>query len=415
MICWLITTGEIIPLGQERPNRTGILSQRLAAAGHEVVWWTTTFDHQHKRFLYPSSREVVGPAGMRLIYLHGRRAYSSNVSVDRLVNHAQVAASFRQLATGQPMPDVIFCSFPTIDLADEAVRYGRQHKVPVVIDVRDLWPDIFIDPFPRVMRPLVRLGLAGYVRKTRRSLAACSAITAVSQGYLDWGLKYAGRHQSTLDQVFPLGYDRGDATSLTASERQAFFKEYGLDPSKVIVWFVGTFGRTYALGTVLQVARLLADQGRDDVQFVFTGDGERGPTWLSMAEGLSNCVFTGWVDKHRLQAVSDVAAVGLMAYSAGAPQGLPNKLFEYLAAGLPIVSSLSGETEALLAEQAVGLTYQADDSAHLMACLLALVDDPAARKAMGQRGKALFEREFSASVVYDRLLTYVESMRKSLA
>ena len=70
--------------------------------------------------------------------------------------------------------------------------------------------------------------------------------------------------------------------------------------------------------------------------------------WSKLAIGLQNVVFTGWVNKHELKYLSDIADIGLMAYSKGAPQGLPNKIFEYMSSGIPILSSLQGETEDFL-------------------------------------------------------------------
>ena len=79
-------------------------------------------------------------SGLEIQFLHGRM-YTKNVSVARLLNHLEIARQFRRLSTREGTPDVILSSYPTIELCDEAVQYGTRHNVPVLLDIRDLWPD----------------------------------------------------------------------------------------------------------------------------------------------------------------------------------------------------------------------------------------------------------------------------------
>ena len=105
-----------------------------------------------------------------------------------------------------------------------------------------------------------------------------------------------------------------------------------------------------------------------------------------------------------------MARLGLAAYARHAPQGLPNKLFEYLSAGLPVVSSLRGETERFLSDSACGVTYPAGDAPALAALLQRLASDDTARREMGRRALALYDAEFSAQQVYGRLADHLERL-----
>ena len=100
-----------------------------------------------------------------------------------------------------------------------------------------------------------------------------------------------------------------------------------------------------------------------DIQFVISGDGEFGPRWRQLAAGLDNVVFTGWIGAHEINWLRAHAAVGLQPYAQGAPQGLANKLFEYLHAGLPIVASDATATVDFLRRYGLGEVAALDDAA----------------------------------------------------
>jgi glycosyltransferase involved in cell wall biosynthesis len=133
--------------------------------------------------------------------------------------------------------------------------------------------------------------------------------------------------------------------------------------------FIGTFGRTYDLSTVISAARELNRQGDDQIQFVLCGHGERADEWRRAAAGLKNVVFPGWVDAAQWTYLQGLRTVGLAAYARNAPQSIPNKLFEYMSGGAPVLSSLQGEGAQFLKENSCGLTYMPGDPASFLSAL----------------------------------------------
>ncbi|MFQ5442984.1 MAG: glycosyltransferase family 4 protein [Nitrospinales bacterium] len=413
MRVWLITIGEGLPIDGENTRllRTGMLAEVLVSRGHEVEYWTSTFNHSLKTQRFDSDATLVQKSGLVLKLIHAI-PYKANVSLLRMFSHWRLGRRFRQRIRGEVPPDIIFVSVPIIELGQAALEYGLPRGIPVILDVRDLWPDCFLSVIPQLLRPLGRLALSPWFALTRKCFHECTAITGVSRGYLDWGLTNADRPKTEWDGVFPLGYEmrllqRENIESVSDTEH--YLANVGIDPKKVLFIFVGTFGQSYNLGTVIEAARSLQEEGKSDIQFIFCGSGDHAPRWKAQARGLTNVVFTGWVDMKRIRSLLEVVDVGLMPYIQGATQSLPNKLFEYMAAGLPILSSLDGEARDLIESVGCGWSYRSHDREDLLKRVKMMLG-PDIRKRLGTAGQARFRSEFQAGSIYCRLAEYLEAM-----
>jgi len=411
MKIWLVTVGEPLPSdgSGERLHRSGLLSEALAARGHEVLWWSSTFDHSHKRYRARAGREIIISDGPRLRLLHGP-SYRRNVSFARLANHRAIGRQFRALAKGERKPDVIVASWPTIELSREAVAYGTSEDVPVVLDVRDLWPDIFLELAPTWAQRMARLAVSPMSRAAREAFGKASAIIGVTPAFVEWGLGHAGRLATPLDRAFPLGYsDRPPSQDAIAGAERAW-GELGVarDRGEFVVAFAGTMGlQKLDMAPVLAAARALQGRG---VRFVFCGDGDGIDRFKAMAIGLDNVVFPGWVGRAEIWTLLRIASVGLAPYrsSLNYTGNLPNKPIEYLSAGLPILSSLDGTLRALLLRHGCGITYEGADD--LASALSGLLDDTGRLEAMSAAASDLYRKEFVAEVVYDELSRYLETI-----
>ncbi len=409
MNIWLVMSGEPLEMFGERPHRVGVLSKILAQRGHKVTWFTTTFDHQHKKYFYNQTVKVKSPFGVDMVFLHSNTPYYKNISFSRLKNHQEVGEEFYRIANNLEKPDIILTAFPTIDLAYNAVKFAKKNNIPIVVDVRDLWPDIFLDVLPKGFKWIGKLLLREYFTKTRYIFRNTDFIIGVSEKYKNFGLRYANRMSSSQDKVFPLAYNLIKLEKKLYNKIDNKFKNMGIKKEKIIIWFVGTFGKTYNLEPVLKVAKKL--QTFHQVQFVLTGDGEKAKEWKQLSEGLKNVIYTGWVNQNELAYLGNIANIGLMAYKKGAPQGLPNKLMEYCANELAVLSSLKGETEELIKTKNIGFTY--NNEKELEKYLLELINKCSLRKQMSQNAKKLFDKHFSAEKVYRDMIKYLENIIKN--
>ena len=412
MRIWLITVGEPLPTDgpDERLLRTGILGETLSRAGHEVVWWTSSFDHVRKCQRTPNDTKIA-LADRYSLYLLKGCSYAANVSLRRVRNHRQVAQRFRKIARQEPPPDLILVSWPTLELCVEAVELGQSWGVPVVLDIRDMWPNAIVDCLPRPLRPLARVGLSRAYRDAASAARGATAITGITDNVVDWALNFASRTRGPLDQAFPMGYRaRSVEGSLEADE---FWRAAGLARAdgEFVVCFFGAIGRHFEIETIVGAAKRLEVGGRS-VKFVLCGEGPQRQHWDRLTAECDNILVPGWVGAAQIQSLMKLSAVGLAPYKSSWDfmLSIPNKPIEYMSAGLPVISSLKGELADLLSESGAGLSYQNDDPGDLARVLADCYDRPALLDKMSSAATRLYRSQFVAESVYANMADYLLGM-----
>jgi glycosyltransferase involved in cell wall biosynthesis len=411
MRVWLINSTETVPTdpGNVRLWRMGILAEMLVSRGHEVVWWTSTFRHSHKNQRFPCDTAVDYADRYRLRFLRAP-TYRRNVSVQRLWNHHVLGRKFRRLSGTEPRPDVILCSYPTLELSSEAVRYGTATGVPVILDVRDLWPDIFLDLAPGWARGVSRLALEPLFRKARRAFSGAFAVSGHTPDFVEWGIRCGRRQRTKYDRDFPYGYAVPKIDEAAIAEARTLWQERGVParPDTTVVCFIGLINYQFELETVIRAARRLLSH---NVQFVLCGTGVRLEDYQKMAADCPNVVFPGWVNAPEIRTLLRMSRLAIAPYvnRADYQASISNKCIEYLSEGLPVLISLpQGIFLDLLRRYHCGACYNDDKQLADMICeLLSL---PQRIEEMSRNALQLFTDRFTAGKVYGEMVSHLEEV-----
>ena len=412
---WLVTTGE--PLPSDGPDvrllRVGIFFKELLARGHEVRWWTSDFDHQHRVHRTDTPNEVAwGPGGGEprgRITLLPSPGYGPSISLKRIWDHRVTAARFLRAARRAARPDVVVCSYPTIELSRAAVEYGIETGVPVLLDIRDLWPDVIWDTVAPGVGGRVRdLALWPLRRPAAWAVRNASAVTGLTESYVDWACALARRPRGPWDRPVSLTYPvQADLNPLEVVEGAAYWKGLGVDLERHwVVSFLGTLGRQFDFGPVLEAARALRPEA-PDIRFVLCGNGEGLEPLRAQASGLDSVVMPGWVEGPARRLLLGRSRVGLGPYvtTENFKRNLPNKPVEYFAYGLPVAHALEGVLDEVCARSGAGVRYGAGSGAPDLADVLrALRADEVRRSSMADAAHRLFQEEFRPDAVTDRLV-----------
>lgn len=412
MKVWLLNQSEELPVdpGNPRLPRTGILAHMLVERGHHVTYWTSTFSHARKthRFQADTNMTVCKNYEIKLLHSPG---YNKNVSFGRIYDHVVMGRKFSKQSLVEPRPDIILCAMPTIELSRAAADYGNRAKVPVVLDMRDMWPDIFLEVVPNWGKGIGRIILTPMFSKLKKACENATAIFGITEEFLEWGLRYAGRKRNSFDAVFSHGYSPVQPDEDEIARAESFWKQHGIfrDNGQFIACFFGYFGRQFEIETVLEAATRLRDSDAD-IRFVLCGNGDNFEHYKSMAKDLNNVVLPGFVGHPEIWTLMKMASVGLAPYvsTPSFVASMPNKVGEYLSASLPIVSSLQGSLENLLRNRCCGLTYNNRNAEQLSHILHDLSHHEERVSEMSCNASILFEEKFVAQKIYEEMINHLQ-------
>jgi len=302
--------------------------------------------------------------------------------------------------------DVIFATSTPLTVALPGIAARWLRRKPFVFEVRDLWPEL-----PRAMgvirNPLVLLMMDWLEFVAYHSATSCVALSpGIAQGITRRGVPKS--RVATAPNGCDLDLFAPDAA-------QAVPEIPGLSPDVFVATFTGAHGVANGLGAVLDAAAELRLRGRTDIVLVFIGDGKERPTLIERAhrENLDNCLFVNPMPKKALtQFLCRRANVGLMilanvpAFYYGTS---PNKFFDYLASGLPVLVNYPGWMAEMVTAQGAGVVVPPQDPIAFADALIRMADDRAATAEMGRLGRNLARREFLQTTLAQRCVSVMES------
>jgi glycosyltransferase involved in cell wall biosynthesis len=417
MHVWLVKLEEPLPVDAGyRPYRMGMLADALVTAGHTITRWASDYDHLHHVYRTGKTGCLELADGQRLCLLHKKTAYKKSVSVKRILNNVQLAHMFEKEGRRMSRPDLIVCAMPTPEMAAASARLARKFNIPLVLDARDMWPDIIDQALKTRVHKLLAFPVLSAMRKSLRYAARhASSLVGITPFYRDHLLRYAGRKAGELDAVFFIGFD-SQAVKNDEEEYKncsAFWDRLGIrkNTDEFYIYFAGRLNKTVynALGPVVEAGTTLLKE-LPDVRIVLCGSGDYTDNIQQKTEKLPNIILAGEVSSGCLKVLQERAHVSLLCIERRIDyqMSLSNKFFEYLQAGFPVLSGLDGLPGELLIKHGCGFVY--NDGRELGEQIRMLRNRPDLRAELGSRAKQLFEEQFSASQIYAEFVAHLEKV-----
>ncbi len=411
MRVWIFQTGEPLPGDSTdfRSMRAMNLTKSLLQKGHKVVLWSSQFDHINKKQRDFSEIEWSENLEIRLV---PSRGYKSTISFTRIFDHIELAFNLRKMLRNQKPPDVLFVGFPPIESSWILMRWASRMKVPTMLDVKDDWPAIILRLFPKYVRPLGKVALLPYRLMMLQTFKLASAISSISHSFLEMCISRTKRSLQEFDQVAYLTQEErlfGVSEIESASD---WLDERGVnDDQRFRISYIGSLTRALDFECLLHAA------DNPKFNFVIAGDGPILSGLRQKFKAFPNVIFLGWITSTQASVLQKRSTVMWAPYvdSPDFLLSLPNKFFDSMANGKPIVTSLSGVAGKLILDRKIGFTYSNSDVSSLHALLTIIETKKPILYEYGDNARKLFELEFSFEKVYGDLVLSLESLaRKSM-
>lgn len=401
MRIWIATVSEQVPSDSptERLLRGGIWARELARMGHQVVWWTDNVDHMRKRLRARENVSVHLAPNLELRMVAGP-GYQRSVSPARLLHYRRTSLELAKWMRASTPPDVCLVALPALEWVEAVLDVGEALGFPVVVDCRDMWPDVFVTVAPGYLRWPARLALQPLFRKKRRVLRKAYAISGITSQYLEWGLAGAGRKHNGRDFVTHHAYSPPAYGSDDLAEAGRFWDDMGLAENRnlLTICYFGVLATSSNFQPVISGLGLLGPLA-PQVRLVVCGDGYKLSEIRRSASGMDNVYFAGHVSGVHIKTMMDRSDVALAPF-ASIPNflsNIPGKISEYLSNGLPILCGITGATGEYVQSNQCGWVYR--DAADFVSCVTRLLNEPHVHHAAHLRAMEAFQRDFRADNV----------------
>ncbi|HVG20861.1 MAG TPA: glycosyltransferase family 4 protein [Blastocatellia bacterium] len=327
--------------------------------------------------------------------------------IGRLFSFISFAASSIVKALGAGKVDLVMGTSPPIFQAASAWLVAALRRRPLLLEIRDLWPEFAIDM--GILKNPVLIRLSRWLERFLYSRATHLLVN--SPAYVDY-LRGKGVPPSKIT-LLPNGVDpqmfdpAGDGNGLR--------RKLDLD-GKFVVVYAGAIGPANDLGVLLDAASGLREEQR--IRFLIVGDGKERRRLQAQAEAhqLENVMFVGAQPKQEMRhyLASADACVAILQNIRMFRMTYPNKVFDYMAAGRPVLLAIDGVIRQVVEAARAGIYVPPGDPEALAEAVRHLAANVEEREAMSRRGRSYVEKHFNRadqSGQFTRLLEKVAERR----
>lgn len=375
------------------------LARYLVSRGHQVTVIASPVSYLTGHSFLNGGESTTGDD----ITILRASAYSAHHKsfVHRVLAFFSFMLSSFWIGMGVKNVDVVWGTSPPIFQGVTAWMLARLKGAKFLFEVRDLWPQFAI-----AMGVLRNYWLILATEWLERTLyRAADRVMVNSPGYVDHVQGRGAKHV----ELIPNGSD--PSTFDPADNGAAFRRIHHLD-HKFVAMYAGAHGMSNDLDVVLEVARQLEDT--PEIEVVLLGDGKEKAALMTHAAAMSlhNVTFLPPVPKSEMAEVLSAAdvCIAILKPLEEYKRTYPNKVFDYMAAGRPVVLAIDGVIREVVESANCGLFAAPGDPSALAGALRELASDRTRSRAMGLRGRTYLEEHFSRETMAENLLKMLEAM-----
>lgn len=374
-------------------TRSYEMAQALLRQGHSVTMVCGSYAQGKTGLTEPFSKGRRRGLVDGIDVIEFNLAYGNKMGfAQRIGVFAKFAVSSISVALREPA-DVVFATTTPLTAGIPGIFARWLRRKPFVFEVRDLWPEL-----PKAMgvirNPIV-LGLMSVLEWA--SYRSADRLIGLSPGIVK-GIAARGTDAARIAMI-PNGCDLDLFSSPVTPWRPS-----GVRDDQILAIFTGTHGNANGLSAVLDAAAILKRRGQDNIRIALVGQGQEKAALQAraVAENLDNVLFLDPVPKTTLAGLMAGADLGLQilrnvpAFYFGTS---PNKFFDYISAGLPVLNNYPGWLAELIVENNCGFAVSPDDPTAFADALIAAAADRTALATKGENARRLANESFSRALL----------------
>ena len=340
-----------------------------------------------------------GGGGVRVLRASVYSAHHKSF-VHRVFAFISFMVSSFWLGLGVKNVDVVWGTSPPIFQGVTAWALARLKGAKFLFEVRDLWPQFAVAV--GVLTNPVLIRMSEWLERFLYRRA--DRVMVNSPGYV----KHVEARGAKRVELIPNG---ADPSMFDPNDDGASFRTRYLPTGKFVALYAGAHGMSNDLGVVLEAAKMLEGT---DIQIVLLGDGKEKANLQARAEemGLTNVTFVPSVPKAEMPgalAAAD-ACIAILKPLDEYKTTYPNKVFDYMAAGRPVVLAIDGVIREVVEAAGCGIFAEPGRPSALAEAIRTLAADKSKAHQMGLKGRAYLEGHFSRAVIGEKLLGLLEEL-----
>lgn len=321
----------------------------------------------------------------------------------RILSYGGYTLAAALAAARVPRPDVVYASSTPLTVGVDGLALARMRRVPFVFEIQDVWPDVPVSLGFLTNR--AEIAAAEWLERKLYDGAERVVVCSESAGEL------LVRKGVERDKIVLIPNLADVQLFHSAEPNAAYFADLGLE-GKFVAVYTGAMGKANGVDQLAEAARALRGLGDDRVAIVALGNGSERPWLEQQARELPNLLVPPPVPREEIAGIIRAADATITIYAPYEilETGSPNKFFDSLAAGKPVVVNADGWLRRLAEENRAGLYARAGDGNALAEALLELERQPELAEELGRNGRALAEREFDRELLSERFRGTLEAV-----
>ena len=396
--------------------RAMLLADELLRKGHKVTLLSSSFFHQRKTFRSNKLKFCKVSENLTIVLIPSS-GYKKHISFERLFDHLVLSFNlYKFLKTNKSFrPDKIFIGYPPIETSFVMIQWAKKYKIPVLLDVKDNWPENFIDQFPSYLKKMARFLLSPYFRLSKYIFRNSNAITSITDSFIKWirffTYKKSIKANSNINYfVSPLVRKRIVMNNDNKKNSIEFWEKQGLKLYEGNHFsFVGSLSNSFDFNFIYEFSNFLISSFPDH-KIVICGTGDRYEEIKLLFQNLRNTIIVGELDKHKSTILINNSIASLAPYqnTPNFKQSIPNKVIESLENSVPFITNTEGELKSMILKFNNGIFIK--KSKNDFSEITKLIEDKEFSNHLRKNALKSYQSLFNFERTYQKIIYNLESI-----